>query len=249
MKRKVFFGQNDLRFFYYRYKESVYYSLSIFTLVIFACILLIVNFVIPTGEKYFSIRNEIIAQRTKIQTINENIKFISSLDKENLDSQLRIATKSLPPDQDIAGILSAISVSAINSGVTVGDFNFRLDESASASAGMNSLQNSELNTVKLTLNARGDVNKLKNFLTELNKKTPISEVIDFDIRDNLATINIKFYYKLFSEISLNEDLALTPLSNEKQKLIDELSTWQTTQDESEFLIDPIGTESATPLFD
>src|SRR5688572_15699003 len=99
MNKKVFFGQNDLRFLYYRYKDSVYYSLSIFIVTIFVCIMLLVNIIFPQAGKYFSIRNEVISQREKISIINENINFIASIDKAELDSQLRIASRALPPDQ------------------------------------------------------------------------------------------------------------------------------------------------------
>ena len=248
MSKKVFFGQNDLRFLYYRYKDSTYYSITIFIFIIIVCILLLINVVMPQVSKYFSIREEVINQRVKIKTINDNTNFIGTLDKQTLDSQLRVASLALPPDQDVSGILSAISDASVRSGVTIGDYHFTLVEAPSKVAGQKMVPVHDLLTVDLKLTLVGNINRIKMFLTQIKEKLPLSEVSEIEYNNNTATISIKFFYKLFPDISFKEDVPLTHLADQKRQLIDTLRNWQTLPIESSGFPDVSGSASAVPLF-
>src|SRR3989344_9386493 len=119
MSKRVFFGQSDLRFYYFRYRDSKYYSLSIFLLTIIVCIILLINVIVHQFNNYLSIRQEVIAKKTAIKLINENINFMNNLDKSKLNSQLGTVTRALPVEKDFEGILNALSDSSIRSGVTL----------------------------------------------------------------------------------------------------------------------------------
>ncbi len=262
MSRKVFFGQNDIRYYYNRYKDSKYYSVSVFLLVIIVCIVLLLGVIIPQFITYLSIRQEITAKQEQITIMNNNMAFINNLDKSALSRQLETATNALPAGKDFAGLLNAISDASIRSGVTLSDFNFSVGDISSKSAkNANSPEllgapqsQTVLNTesvasaINLTVSINGDTERVKLFLKQLNEKIPLSEVTGIDKNDNTSVIVMEFYYKSYPEILFKEDVTLVPISIEKAKLIDMLASWKTSGSEEGVFV-PVGTNSATPLFE
>jgi hypothetical protein len=271
MKKRVFFGQNDIRYFYYRYKDSRYYAISIFALTITVCIMLLFGVIIPQIEKYLSIRTEVIAMREKISLINQNISFMNTLDKGLLAKQLETVSLALPIEKDFAGILKALSDSSVRAGVTLADFNFSVGEVSSKSATKTNnnlsgslpsavpspnlqgdsptLNNSlsDTTTIDFTVIVNGSVDRVNLFIKEIGEKLPISEVVSINNDNNTTTLNLKFHYKKYPDINYKEDDPIKPLSKEKAELIEELSSWRISSSEEIFM--PIGTNSAAPLFE
>ncbi len=261
MSKRIFFGQNDVRYFYSRYKDSKYYSFSIFSLVIFVCSILLMGVVIPQLNKYFSIRQEVSVKQEQLRIMNENINFINKIDRSSLNRQLEIATIALPAEKDFDGILNAISDSSIRAGVTFSDFNFSVGDISSKSA--NEADNSQAvsdpaagaagdwdtnsPSIKLIVSIRGDINRVKLFLKEISEKLPLSEIQSIDSDDTNTEVEIKFYYKSYPEIKFQESTPLAPIALEKTQLIERLALWKSYIKEN--TIPPIGTNSATPLFD
>lgn len=273
MSKRVFFGQNDIRYFYYRYKDSKYYSISLFALTIFVCVILLFGIIIPQIEKYFSIRKEVIAMREKVSLINQNISFMNTLDKTRLAKQLETVSLALPVEKNFSGILNAISESSVRAGVTLSDFNFSIGEISSKSATNvsnmtsgtlpNSSSSSNLpqaaaaaspnsvldtTTVDFTVIVSGSIDRVNLFIKEISEKLPISEISSIDNKDNSTTLSLKFHYKPYPDIKYTEDVLIKPLTQDKVLLIDRLSSWRTSAGNEEFTV-PNGTNSAAPLFE
>ena len=244
MNKKVFFGHNDLRFFYYRYKDSNYYSISIFTVTIVVCLILVLKIIIPQVETYFSIRREVVALRSKIKTINENINFMNNLDKSVLNSQLQTATRALPNDKDFAGIINAIADSAVRSGVSISDFGFRLNEPASNSSDAKK-DFQGLSSIDVSVGIKGSTDGGKKFLSEISEKIPLVEIRGVKGNSSILTIGMHFYYKPIPKIAFKEDEPITSVADSEQALIRKLSSWQTAPQEISV---PAGSSSAVPLF-
>lgn len=249
MNKRVFFGQNDIRFFYFRYKDSKYYSLSIFFLIIIVCVILFINFLTPQFNKYLSIRQEVIDKRERIRIINENINFMNNLDKSKLNTQLKTATRALPAEKDFYGILNALSDSSIRSGATLSDFSFNVGEIASKSADTTDKKTPSDNTIAVTVSVKGNIERIRLFLKLINENLPLSEVISVgnERSNNLTTINLKFYYKQYPEITFKADSSINPLAEEKIRLIEKLALWQRSS--AKDIVIPVGTSSAAPLFE
>lgn len=246
MSKKVFYGQNDLRFLYYRYKDSSYYSIFVFAITFFVCMILVLNVLLPQIKNYFSIRKEVIAQRIKIKNVRDNINFISSLQRPELNSQLQTTSKALPQYQDFVGILNAISDSALSSGVSIDDFKFTPGEMTVESPGTGSMEDKDLSFMDLAVNIDGDIENIKQFLTEINEKLPLTEVINVDSKKESTIISLRFYHKSYPKISFKEDEPMQPITPEKTALIRKLSSWQNLQLEN----DITSTGSASiPLFE
>lgn len=237
MSKAVFFGQNDLRFFYYRYKDSGYYNLSIIVFTIIMCVILILYVIVPQVEKNFSIRREVAVKRMKIKKMEENINFMNNLNKSLLNSQLQTVFQALPAEKSFIDIINAISDSAIHSGVTLDDFNVNV--------GKDEVESKSFINLSIVIN--GDINNVKRFLQETSRKLPLSEVEDLAITPDSSTVTMKFNYKSYPEIKLTEDKSIESLTDSQVALIREISSWKP------FVFDqstsqPTGSDSAVPLF-
>src|SRR3989442_361008 len=133
MSRDVMLGQNNLRFLYYRYKDSQYVSLGLVVLVVSVCLMLFSRVVIPQFENWFSIRNEVVETNARIDAIKSNINFMQNLDKSQLNTQAQIASSALPTEKDFGAMLNALSDAAVHAGVSLEDFTFQVGNIASAS--------------------------------------------------------------------------------------------------------------------
>jgi hypothetical protein len=266
MSKKVFFGQNDIRYYYIRYKESRYYAVSIFTTVIIACLLLVIGIIIPQANTYLSIRKQAIAKRAIIDNLNKNINFINLLDKTRLDNQFYILTLALPPDKDFTGILNSLSEASIRAGVTLSDFNFNVGKISSQSAtpqvasgeadisasptesvDLQSLQAGEENVISTTVVINGSIERVGLFLKEMEENLPLSEVVSVNSEKNSTTISIKFHYLPFPKVFFKEESLLEPFTAQEQEIIEKMDLWKP----AERLDDPFttGTNSALPLFE
>lgn len=245
MNKNIFFGHNDLRFLYFRYKDSVYYSISIFITVIIVSVILVFKVVIPQMDNYFSIHNESLDLQSKINTINENITLMSNIDKPKLNQQLQTAIQALPSDKDFSGIVNAISDTAVSSGVSVEDFSFHFYNKQ----GKLQAKDSSLVPIEISIITNGSINNQKKFLVSILQKIPLAQVLSVDGDSGTLNINMQYYYKPFSKTEYKEDKPISQINNADAALINNLSTWKTRS----FDIDnenrnPESSSSATPLF-
>lgn len=229
MNRNVWLGKKNLRFYIYRYKDSPYYSLGIWSFVALACILLLVKIVIPQFSMWFSIRKEIEATQQKISIVKSNINFMNNIDKTLLDQQFQTAARALPPERNFEEILNALSDAALLSGVSFDDFSFQLGTIDSSSHVANNQINKDIFMITISLVVRGSVDKVTRFLRELASKTPISEVTYINGSGELVSLRIQFYQKPFPKVSLQDEEPLVAVSNEKNDLLKKLATWKSGQ--------------------
>ena len=236
--------QSSLRVLYYRYKDSVYYQLFIIVSVFMICIILFSQLVIPQIQDWFSIRNEVLATRERIDIINQNINFMNNLDKQQVKNQVDIATKALPFEKDFGVILTALNNASLESGVSLEDFTFQVGNIASVSAQENTIQK-DLSFVDLTISVANNVDGVNRFLDAINKKLPLVEVTDVD-GDALSTaITLRFFQKKFPNIIFKDDQPVVPLSDKQTATLREFGTWIVPEEET-----TVSTDSGTtiPLF-
>ena len=89
MNNDTWIGKKGFRYFYYKFRDSEYYGLAIIGVTLLVCAVLLFNIIIPEVTQWFSIRDEVIATREQIATLQQNINFINNLDKNALNSQLQ----------------------------------------------------------------------------------------------------------------------------------------------------------------
>lgn len=225
MKREVWRGQNSLRFLYYRYKDSPYYSLIILFIVICACFILILNIIIPQVYNWFSVRDEAIATQVKINTLHRNLDFMSlQINKTTLENNRQLALRALPIDKDFGDIVNSIAISAVKAGVSVDDFSFNPGQISKSNinptkSGLN------LSSIKVTLSLTGGLKETSKFIAEINEKLPANEIQNVDTSNGRSTISIIFYSKPYKASSIQLDQPIKVISAENGNLLGTLSGW------------------------
>lgn len=205
-------SQNPIMVIYESYKE---YLLTIGIIII--CLILFAKFIIPQVQDLLLINGQKKELEGKIRVLKNNIYFLSSLDESDLDSKLQVATGALPSEKDFAGVLNAIQISSARSGVSLGDFTFKVGELSTKSAGLKKEPGMEV-----TLTVRGGIDNIKRFVVELSKASPISQVSSIDVSGNSAVIITVFNYKPFSPTAFNGSSPINPLTTKDLNLLETL---------------------------
>lgn len=211
---------NNLRYWYFRYKDSVYYTASLIIGTLFICSILLYFAVIPQLQDWFSIRNEVIATRENITTINQNITFISSLNQGELSSELQTAMAALPMYKNFGEISQAISYATITSGASLEDYSFQIGK-------ISDMTNHGLAQINLTLDIEGNVTSIDRFLLVLYQVLPLASITTVSGTDTTAIIDLQFLSKSSDNTSYSPEEPLAPLSKPQTDLLQELSVWQT----------------------
>lgn len=245
MSKEIFLKSNDLRLLYYRYKDTPYYPFLIISLVFFVSTILFFQVVIPQIQNWFSISNEVTATQERIDVINQNINFMSNIDKTLVEEQLTLTTTALPFEKDFGGILNAITDASTKAGVGLDDYSFQLGNIASVSGQQSGLVQGQ-SFVKVTVEISGSMENASNFLKEITTKLPLSEIIEVNGELNNTTVTLQFYQKPFPQIVFRDDQLLLPLSPENEALLTDWESWVPIS-EAQFS-EPVSSESALPLF-
>lgn len=244
MSEEISLKKSSLRLLYYRYKDSSYYYTAIISLIIIACIILFFQIVVPQFQNWFSIRNEVIATRSRVDTINKNINLMNNIDRPLLNSQVDVATSALPFDKNFGAIVGALSDASLKAGVALNDFTFQVGNIASVS-GQTTGAKKSFSSVQLMISVDGDVVGIQRFIKALEEKLPLSEITNVDGDAKSTTITIDFYQKQFPHIVYKDDNPLPTLSDKELALLQQLSGWQSVIQQQE---GGTATSSAVPLF-
>lgn len=245
MINEVWLGKNTFRFWYYRFKDSPYYSLVLISSIILVCVILLFKVIIPQIEDWFSIRHEVIATQDRLKVLRSNVNYMNNIDRGMLDSQLHVATTALPTEKDFGNVLMAISDASIKSGIELEDYAFQVGDIGTASAKLVP-DDKMLPTIKVTMEVDGSIDALNIFIKEIQKKLPLSEVTNVEADGLSTTLSIQFFQKPIKTIVFNDTDAIQPLQDSKRLLLQQLSGWQTTTVDTG---PQTGTTSGVPLFE
>lgn len=215
------FSRRTIKLYYHRFKDSPWYSVSIFSVVIVVCLLLLWLVIIPQLNRWFSILDEEAKTRTRIAAISGNISFLTNMNDLSLDKDLTITAGAIPYEIDYGGILQAITNSAVVSGVTLSDFSFQVGQLMSLKK-----TKSGFHPLKLTIFVSGPIDNVKRFISEINKKLPLAEVTEWQASEDRSTLTIMFLHKQAPEIVLKDTVSLEPISSTNRNVINMLSTWR-----------------------
>lgn len=217
---------SKLQLLYFTYKDSPYFSVSLYSVILLGSILTFIYLIMPQIRSYFSVQEEIRATRSRIGVINNNIQFLTQLDENQLEEDFLLASSALPPERDIANLVSAINAAAINSGIVLDDFSFRVGQVNSRStASAADIQKNAL----VTFTARGDVPQTRAFLTQLHEKIPLLALqeIDAEFSSTGSTqVTITYFYNEFPLITEDDSRPILPLTAENEALLSKLRGWK-----------------------
>lgn len=223
MKNDGWIGKRGFRYYYYRYRDSQYYSFGIIGAVIFVCTLLVVFVILPEINQLVSIQNEVASTQQNIQVLQNNLTFINTMDKGNLATQLQTVSQALPPEKNFGLILNSISNASITSGVTLTDYAFQVGNIKNVPNTPS--DGSPQDAVTVTVVVSGNVDAVKKFIFAIENSLPIAEVTAIDGSGNSDAITIQFYQKPFPTIGFNPEDQLSPLTQNKLSLLQKLEKW------------------------
>ncbi len=215
MNEKLNVDINTLKIIYAKYREHI-----LFIFIILVCLILFLTVIIPRIRELVVLSKNAKSENKRLITLQNNLNFLSNLSDSTLDSQFNLVSSALPAGKDFEGILNAISLAAIKSGVSLSDYDFQVGDLSQTSINVSGFP-----FLKLSLNIKADPKKTVSFLNELYKTLPLSEVITISESNNFSSITILFYYKPMRRAGLKNDEPITTISSEGLKLISELSFW------------------------
>lgn len=248
MSNEIFYGKGSFRYYYYKFKDSTYYSISVILVTIVVCVLLTLQFILPLVDRWFSIRNEVIATRERITIIEDNIGYMNTLNRNQLNSSIDIASLSLPPERNFKRILDALNTAAFRTNVTLQDFDFHVGKVSSlSSSGSSNPELKGVSNVTLIVVVNNTVDETRKFINEIAKTLPLSEVVSVNGSSGAITITLNFYQKDLPKHTLKDDKPIPHVVEANATVLSKLASWRVPTRN----ISPVAvgsSPSAVPLF-
>ncbi|HWY79700.1 MAG TPA: hypothetical protein VNW29_05060 [Candidatus Sulfotelmatobacter sp.] len=247
IKTDVWIGKKGFRYWYYRFRDSEYYSLVVIGLTILVCVVLLFYVIIPEVSNWFSIRQEINATQQRISIIQQNIAFMTNLNRNTLNTQLQTATSALPSSKDFGSILQTVSSDAANAGVSLSNYSFQVGNLDSSNAQLTDVRYKGISEIQITLIITGTFDRIQRFIKALDTSLPLSEITAINGNGANATITLQFFQKAFPNVAFSPSIPLTAVSSSQLSLLQSLfkSNANTTVQVAPA---PEGSASAVPLF-
>lgn len=215
MEKKVNIDVNTLKFLYGKYKDFL-----IPLVVIAACFVLLIEFVVPQLKALFKLHNEAEKAKTQLFILKNNFNLLSNLSDSGLDSQLRLANFAVPSNKDFIGIINAISHASSASSVNVGEFQLQIGDLLETSE-----STAKFSTISLNLSLNGSFYEVSKFIDVLHNTLPLSEVTSISIGNTSSSVAINFYYRPIPPVNYNDTIPINPIPNSKLTVIDKLSNF------------------------
>lgn len=219
---------NNLLILYKHYKD---YFLPVG--VILACVLVVFFVVIPQFQQYLGLQEELKSQMQKLDVLKSNYSFLSNLDSSKSNTDFSALTLALPSGKDFAGIMNAVSYASAKTGVAVGDFEFSVGSLSGGAEGISAYP-----SIKIDINLVGNTQSIVQFIQELYKTAPASEITNIKTGGNSGSITILFYYKPFFQQNVNDSAPITVLSARDLALIKTVSSWNNVSNQSQLPLIP-----------
>lgn len=213
MEKKVNIDINTLKFLYGKYKDFL-----VPLVVIIACFILLIKFVVPQFRALFTLGNEAKKAESQLSILKNNFSLLSGLGDSTLDSQLQIVNFALPTNKDFIGIINAISSASSASGVNVGEFQLQIGDLLQTPT-----NTSAFSLISLNLSVTGGIDDVNKFMTVLSNALPLSEVTSINIGNALSTVAINFYYRPLPPVNYNDATPINPIPDSKLTIINKLS--------------------------
>ncbi len=223
--QEVWIGKKGIRYWYYRFRDSQYYSFFLIGITIFVCFILIFGVIIPQVSEWFSIRDETLAARKRIALLQNNMTFLSNLDQNKVNTDMTTTTNALPVEKDVTMALASVSNAAITSGVSLNDYTFQVGTIGNTKQAKKTGKK-EVSMITMTIVLTGPIDGVRKFIAAIENSLPLATVIHLDGSDQSTALTIWFYQKDFPNIKVSEEQELTSLPAEKLAILHRLQSFK-----------------------
>lgn len=188
--------------------------------IIFICIILFFQFIIPQFNSLLLAQREAKAASLKLEILKDNLNMLTNTNENSLDEQLKLLNQTLPLSKDFAAILNSIYYASSKAGVGLGAFSLKVgDLSKSEKSDMFSI-------ISMSVPINSDATGVNSFVAAISKTLPLSEVTLIKIGDKASAINLSFYYKPLGSNKNNDDVRINPLTQKGLSLINKLKAFE-----------------------
>lgn len=220
--------------------KEIYYQIKSFLIpgiVSIVCIIILVLVIYPQVSAYFKERDDIIAMKNRIITLNNKIKELQGIDESALKKDLAITLTILPTDRDVSQAMSSLQDLITKSNLVL--------DTTSYSPGT---KDQGTNNFMFTVSVIGSLPSLRNFMNELQSGSNIYKIESIDLTfqetSSLATVSIPLttFYEPAPKTQITLDQQVPIINDQDKELIAKL-----TKIADQFNASAMATVSAVPL--
>lgn len=206
---------------------------------IIAAIFLLLTFIVPKALSFTSRISEVSAENEKLQKIKDTQRILESVDEGLIEEQLVIATKALPSGKAFEDVLSGITTAAALSGSQIDGYIFQ-------DQGISGQQNTgQFPSLNFEVTIVGGMDQASDFVTQLYKTFPLSNVSAIVNSQTTTRISILYYYNAFPSVSVEDRTQLKNMSAKESAAFSEISQWNETNIDIPLIIEEDEDEEAT----
>ncbi len=216
MKFNTELNKDSLREFYLENKKFMVPAAAIaisFALFIFFILPQILAF--PQNKQEADLENE------KLTRIEQALEAARNANPQNIDSQLTVASATLPQVKNFESVLGTIESAASLSNTLILSYVFQDTQTPDQ-------ENTSKGTPSLNFKIEilGDPQEATFFIDELYVSNPISDVIGVNTSDGVSELDVLFYYKPLETISAEQKIEIKLLSADQNNIFNQISDWK-----------------------
>jgi Tfp pilus assembly protein PilO len=189
--------------------------------VFIASIFLFLQFVIPQFQSLLQAQDNLAQERLKLNNLQNDLNLLSNTDEVILNEQFDAMSKALPLDKDFGRMLNSIYYSASRTGVSLGNFSFKVGDLSTFS------ENEDIPTIKISIPiTAASAFTIRNFLQSINDSLPLAKISLIKTGQSISVVDLDFYYKSIDSSVFNRNTR--SVSQEGLDLIESLSGFEDT---------------------
>lgn len=182
-------------------------------------LILFFTFIVPQVFSFPARKTEIDSENEKLEKIKQAERIVSSINGEEIESQLKIILSTLPKDKPFEEALSSINTAAISSNTQIANYSFQ-DQFAT-----NDEVSEKVPSLKFEVAIVGGIVQAVEFANQIYQTYPISEVESIKASNDISILSVKFYYKALPLDNSLDRTAIREISVKEIKLINDISKW------------------------
>lgn len=206
-------------------KFYIKYKLIIYPILFFLAGLLILWMVaFPAFSNIGSTRTQVKDEENKLKGYESSVKVLSLTNEVSLSEYVSVVVSALPPEKNIPAVYTALTQSAVKSGLSFRGFSIKAGDVYNKS-GKTTILASGIPYIDVSVELLGvDKSSLSAFAEALSTSFPLNEISKISVSAGEASIDIKFFYKPYDLSVINKDF-INSLSSDDISLLKTLTSY------------------------
>lgn len=211
-------NKHSLKYYYFIFRHSKYYSPSVYAGIILISIILLIFVIYPQIVNLANINAQVNQLKTEIATLQNNVNNINNMSDSDINNYLTLTNKAVPVTKDFSGLVQSVNMAAIEAGVNLEDYSVKVGQ-------LKGNDSTIYDKFILGVTIDGNTSDIVRFLTSIKQKFPLLTVQDITIADNKANVDLQAAYVPFQRQNIdlrNINLTLDP---QALAILQQISSW------------------------